>query len=575
MRATDSLIKLHLNPFRRGGLLICEYVSIILFFSFQSFSQKQYPQNYFSSPLTIPLILSGNFGEIRGNHFHSGLDFKTQNKEGFPVVAAADGYVYRIKVSESGFGNALYLQHANGYETVYAHLYSFEKKIADTVLAVQYNKKKFEVELFPANDFFRFKRGDTIGYSGNTGGSAGPHLHFEIRDSIKDKPINPLLFGLNVTDTIAPVIKNLFVYNAQHQYPPQRFAVKSLDNKNYFIDEVVEAASSFYLGFAADDFAVTDSNNLGNYEAMLVAGDDTVYRYTFNSFAFDETKYVNSHIDFEHRYLTGETIEKCFLLPNNKLPVYDFSKAGKINNRKNIAVKLLLSDYRGNKSELNFNVSSSTKILNKPNSGKLYLWDKQNIISGKGFSLTIPSESFYENMFLQSATKSRIKNKDVLGEIINLSGTPIPLNKPATLTINKPGVGERLQKKLCIVSLDKENKLNYIGGTYEKGKVIAKINKLTEYAIAIDTIAPEISNAQLFTDSICNCKKIRMMVNDNLSGIRDYNAYLNGQWILMAYDPKTSNFVIDAAAIANNSTLVIEATDKRGNKGIREEQFNF
>ena len=201
-------------------------IIIIFIFCFHfAYSQKDYPQNYFRSPVDIPIFLSGNFGEIRASHFHSGIDIKTQGIVGKYIYAAAEGYVSRIKISPSGYGNALYITHPNGLLTVYGHLKSFNDTIAKYVLAQHYAKKKFAMNLFPSSDKFPVSKGQIIGYSGNSGFSGGPHLHFEIRDSKTENPLNPLLFNFEIKDDISPKLYDLYIY-------PQN-SHSFVDNQNY------------------------------------------------------------------------------------------------------------------------------------------------------------------------------------------------------------------------------------------------------------------------------------------------------------------------------------------------------
>lgn len=559
-----------LFEFAKRSTLKSAFVTLFFFIPFHSPSQKVYPQNYFSSPLTIPLILSGNFGEIRGSHFHSGLDFKTNNKEGAAVVAAADGYVYRIKVTEGGFGKVLYLKHENGYSTVYAHLHSFAKEIADTVISEQYSKKKFEIEIFPERDLFFFKKGDTIGLSGNSGGSAGPHLHFEIRHAEEDIPINPLLFGLNVPDLLPPVLQNIFIYKPQYGSVPVKIHLKTLDSLNYFTDERIEATSPFYVGFSADDYAVTDSNKLGIYHTLLIAGADTIYSYTFNSFAFDQTKYVSAHVDTYHKFLTDEITEICKVLPNNKLPVYPKRYNGNIFFKDRISCKLLLTDYNGKSCSVNFVVN---EVKDSITSVALHSCNLPMELKGRDFFLQIPSEGFYQDVHLNKPYKNRQKIKNVIGDVFEFSEVPIPLSKPATLSIFKPKVSARLRNKLCIVAVDKKNALTYIGGQYDNGMVTSKINKIERLAVAIDTLPPIISNAfSIFTDSITMQTRIMIKVSDNISGIRDYNAFVNNTWELMEFEPKKAAFFITVASSGyqQKTILRVEATDRRNNKSEQE-----
>ena len=186
---------------------------LFLFLSVVTFcnAQSPYPQNYFMSPLDITLVLSGSFAELRSNHFHSGLDIKTKGKVGFKTYASAEGYVSRIKISRYGYGKALYITHPNGYTTVYAHLQKFAPKIEAYVKKQQYKKETFELELFPKAEELKISSKEVIAYTGNTGGSGGPHLHFEIIDQ-QERPINPMLFGFDIKDTTKPVVHELYGY---------------------------------------------------------------------------------------------------------------------------------------------------------------------------------------------------------------------------------------------------------------------------------------------------------------------------------------------------------------------------
>lgn len=188
------------------------FSALLLLFAPILHAQEKYPKEVFQSPLEIPLVLAGTFGELRSNHFHSGIDIKTQQREGLPVLAVADGTVTRIVVSHWGYGKALYVAHPNGYTSVYGHLKKFGPEIEEYVKKVQYAKQSYEVEIFPDYGELKVSQGTTVAFSGNTGGSSGPHLHFEIRSSVNEKPTNPLLYGYDVRDATDPTLLGLYAY---------------------------------------------------------------------------------------------------------------------------------------------------------------------------------------------------------------------------------------------------------------------------------------------------------------------------------------------------------------------------
>ncbi len=263
-------------------------------------------RSIFISPVRIPLALSANFGELRTDHFHSGLDIKTQGVTGKEVVAASSGYVYRISISPGGFGRALYLRHPSGYSTVYGHLDKFTPELEDYVISRQYEEKSFMVTLWPPKDRFQFEQGDVIAYSGNSGSSSGPHLHYEIRKSDEEVPVNPLLFEFGVDDNIKPVIENLVIYPAgkntliNNQNRLLKLNVTG-GNGNYGISSQNEISVSgpAGFGFKAYDLLNNSYNKCSVYSIQLKIDSIPVFNYIMDAFSFNESRYVNSHIDYE------------------------------------------------------------------------------------------------------------------------------------------------------------------------------------------------------------------------------------------------------------------------------------
>src|SRR5690606_18270731 len=366
-------------------------LSMILFFTTLALvAQEKYPQNSFRSPMDIPLVLAGSFGELRSDHFHSGLDIKTQQREGLPVMSIADGTVTRIKISHWGYGKVLYVAHPNGYTSVYAHLKKFGPGIEEYVKNVQYTKQSYEVEIFPNYGELKVSQGQTIAYSGNTGGSSGPHLHFEIRSSVSERPVNPLHFGYEVRDATNPVLLGLYGYPLSEGSVIDQSADKVQINfkkqpDGSFLANKVTAVGSIDFGVNSFDRFDMAANPNGLY-SLRQSVDGKVYsQYTFDSFSFAETRYINALIDYGHQYAHRQRIQKCFKEPYNHLTIYkELYNDGKIEVKEGdtLTVEILLSDFAGNQTKLLIPVEGKREAAKSPKNLKagpdFILADKPN-----------------------------------------------------------------------------------------------------------------------------------------------------------------------------------------------------
>lgn len=273
--------------------------AILLLFSLIVSGQENYPKDYFRSPMDIPIILAGTFGELRSNHFHSGIDIKTKQREGLPIYGIADGSVTRIKVSHWGYGKALYVAHPNGYTSVYGHLQKFGPEIEEYIKKVQYEKQSYEVEVFPKYGELKITKGDVIAYGGNTGGSSGPHLHFEIRSSISEKPTNPLLYGFDVRDATNPTLEKIYGYplseNAvvNQSKEPIELNFKKMEDGS-FLAEKVTATGTIGFGFIGYDRQDLAANRNGVYSVQQIVNGKPYTEYDFESFSFSETRLLNT-----------------------------------------------------------------------------------------------------------------------------------------------------------------------------------------------------------------------------------------------------------------------------------------
>ncbi|HEY0030307.1 MAG TPA: M23 family metallopeptidase, partial [Bacteroidia bacterium] len=302
----------------------------LLFQSFYPiFAQNAYPQNDFRSPVDSTLGLAGNFGEIRPNHFHAGFDIRTNNREGMPIYAVADGYVSRIKISAYGYGKALYIAHTNGYTTVYGHLKIFNAGIQNFTEKVQYSKESFEVDTALSSIQLPVKKGDFIGFSGNTGGSQGPHLHFEVRDTKTETPVNPYFFGFKVNDTVKPRITQLAIYpmdekaSINGKHAAKKIApVYSKGKYTYLKTDTISVNGAIGFGIECYDTETKSTNKNSVFSIELQSGGKRIFYYELEKFTFENARYVNAHVDYASKQLHNTKIQKCFLAKNNQLGIY-------------------------------------------------------------------------------------------------------------------------------------------------------------------------------------------------------------------------------------------------------------
>ena len=526
----------------------------------------------YPNPVKIPVYLSATFAEIRTNAFHAGVDIRTQGVEGKEVFAVADGYVSRIGVSPFGYGKVLYITHDDGFTSVYAHLSKFNKKIGEFVKMKQYENKSFSQNILLEEDVFPIKRGDFLGFTGNSGGSGGPHLHYEIRYTDTQEPVNPLFFGLKIKDNIKPCIKGLAIYPLENSIvngSTSPFYTYSLDNLLF------EVGGDIAFGINVFDQADGSNNKNGPYSIELFADEKLIFSITSYKYSYSETRYVNSLIDYSYFINNKERFIRTEIDEFNKLSVYDV-KDGivAVNQGDTLKMKYVVKDYNNNVSILPFTligVESPEIEQNNILSNSSY-----NIFDGKscdiklnGFETHIPKNVFYRDVTLSVSKIDTIQN--IFSDYAyRLGSDEIPLHKKIKIRMKtaEEFVDDTL---LYVAAIDNNGKLSYLGNKYNDDFIEAQTNVLGTYLIAKDDIKPTVKplnfkSGGLITDNW----SLRLEIEDKESGIGKYEMLVNDEWVLAEYDAKNNLLIyqIDNHIKKGHNALEVIVTDMLGNKRV-------
>lgn len=537
------------------------------------YAQKEYPQNYFRNPLDIPTYLGGSFGELRSNHFHAGLDIKTQGKEGLKVYAAADGFVSRIKVQQFGYGKAIYITHPNGYTTVYGHLSKFNDEIDSYVKSIQYKKENYATgNLYFKENQFPVSKGDVIAFSGDTGGSGGPHLHYEIRNTATENIINPLFFGLKVKDDIPPIVQAIkgYALNSDARINQQRksfqIPIKKVSKDNYVADRIV---ASGLIGFGVSVFDRFNGapNKNGIYSLEMKVNGKPYFYHDVETFAFSESKFINLHIDYEHYKRYKRKYQRTYKLTPNKLSTYEeLINNGRIYVKDgfNYIVEIIAKDFEGNSSTIKIPVAgkSSNAIFDeKPDTTSYYIDAKKfNKFSLEKVTVAFPKNSFYKNLYL---------NFEMENGIAKIHNATVPLDKSFTLTFDVSEYDEAQKQQLYIASLAYPKYPRYQFTRKKDSTFFTTSKTLGKYTLLTDKQKPSIK-LLYFKDQqwITNSKTIKVKINDVGSGIKNWRATIDGEWVLMQYNHKkrilTYNFS-DKKLVGSKHIFKLVVQDNVGN----------
>ena len=555
-------------------------ITLYIYSTLTSFTQT------YIYPINVPPALSGGFGELRNNHFHSGIDFKTQQAVNKPIVSIEDGYVSRISVSPGGYGLALYITHSStGHTSVYAHLNSFSKDITNWVKKKQYEHERFNVNLFPGEGTLLVKRGEQIALSGNTGSSGGPHLHFEIRDTRSEDPLDALEFLSPISDTQKPDLRGIAFYPKSGKdvlngsTNPTRINISKDGNGNPLgLGRTINAWGRIGVGVKAYDRMNGQSNIYGVKHIRLFVDDLQVFRSTINRYPFDKTRMLNSFVDFEDWKLRNSFYMKSFIEPGNTLPFYNSVNNGyiDINEERIYNLRYELEDHYGNKLNYNFKVNGVKQTIpTPPECDNFMTWNLNNSFIDMGFTLSIPSGNLYSN-FCFNYNKSH--NSKYFSDVHQINNNPVALHNSADVWIKLNTDTLQNRNNYGVVRINNNGSERWVGGEYKQGGLSLSLRELGDkYAVTADKIAPTIT--PLTPENWVSQKRIRIRLSDNLSGISSFKGEINGKFVLFTHDSKstiyTYQFDDERLIKGENQTLVFTALDGAGNKSSYIYTFNY
>lgn len=521
---------------------IRNYILTIALGSFLAVKAQEVSENPFIPPFDFPLSLSGNFGELRSNHFHGGIDFKTQGEVGKPIHCIADGYVSRVLVTPGGYGQAIFITHPNGYTSVYGHVIKFAPVVEKVLEEYQYKNETFSVDLKFEPNQINFKVGETIALSGNEGYSFGPHLHMEIRHTDTNEMVDPLQFyTAKIKDTTPPRASQVMLY------PQRGRGVVSGSQKKKSIpvgalNTPVEAWGEIAAGIKAFDYMDGTSNNYGVRSVVLYVDTAEVFRSTVDGVLPDENRMINAWTDYEQFTRHKNWIMRSQILPGNRLRLLQANENGGVVNiceERDYRFRYELEDLYGNKKTYRFTVRGRRQPIEEyhPQVKHYLVWNKGNVVQEPGMELAIPRGMLYEDVALNSRV---VKDTSAISYDYQLHDESVPLHSGCTLMIGIRHLPVEDTTKYYVARKSGVWKSS-VGGKYENGWMKTSIRELGTYTVALDTLPPRVTP---LGKPQWKSGNIQFKVSDPETGIRDYKVYIDGKFALFAYSLKNARLTM-------------------------------
>ncbi len=564
------------------------FLFFIFFCSFFSVpaqtSIKNVPVNYFTYPVKATPALAANFGELRTNHFHMGLDCKTDHKENMPVVAAADGYIAKIKIEPYGFGRAIYINHPNGLTTLYAHLNNFFPALEEYVKEQQYKLEQWSIYIDVPANLFPVKQGDFIAYSGNTGGSQGPHLHFEIRDTESDKVLNPSLFNFPVNDNIPPSLLRLAVYNrnlSTYSQTPKLYGLKYAGGIYQPTTPTILAFDKVSFGFSGYDKYTGSANNNGVFEGEVYFDNTLMSSFKLDSISYDETRYINAHIDHKLKAGGGPYIQHLSRLPGYPESVYkDGASDGVINLTDDSIhdVRIIIKDASGNTSEIRFRIkrnNSSCNIGNGiTNQVENFEPNSMNVFEKDDIQLVLDDKALYDSLRF-TYTKTASSTPGAISKLHQVQSGLIPVQDSFSIKI-KPDI-DLVNPDTAHVIMVRQwgGKTEVFRATYKDGWFAGKFRNFGSFQLVNDESPPTVYAYNLKENAVLtSATQIMFTIKDNYEELQNFRAELDGKWLRFSND-KGKTFIsrFDEKCHPGPHELQISVQDIAGNTTVKTYHF--
>ena len=552
------------------------YITICLLWATVGASAQLNGDVKLHSPFDFDLLLSANFGELRSDHFHAGVDFKTQGVTGKEIKCVADGYICRAKVDVTGYGQALYVMH-DGFMTVYAHLDRFPDGVAERVRKYQYSKERFDVEVNFKPGEFPVKAGELLAYAGNTGYSFGPHLHFELRDGTGNELYNPLPFYKDeIEDTRAPKATAIVVYPRQGKGAlSARSTSRVFKLRNGVLADTIDAWGDIAFAVEALDYMDNTTNKYGIYRTELLVDGKLYFESQMDNISFNENKLILSFLDKGRERRDEGVFQKLFVAPNNNFR--ELKTGGSkgwvtIDQERLYKVECRLVDYHGNSCVLDIVVRGKRCEIAKPSGDGLLSWRSKNTVSAPGARLVISKGELFDDACLTITNDSVCT---ISGGYAS-TGEEVFFRRGAQLSLSAAGMDVADKSKLYIYEIEEDENTWIRNSRYADGYVVGKISSQGRYAIGVDTVPPVLRpvNEKKWMKNAM----VVFELYDDETRATSFHGTLDGEFVLFGYNRKNRRLTLDLQQenIKRGShELKVVATDACGNSTVFEKSIEY